>query len=86
MTQFRGHKTGFNRTGSNSCVPMEDGMSTKFTGRGALPKGKMKVPGGLNDIEGGNRRLAKTRVGDGGGSGSSFRGTNAFSKGGGKRK
>lgn len=81
MTTFKGHKTAFNRTGSNECVPMEDGMSTKFTGRGAFPKGKMSVPKGLNDIEGGNRRMAKAKVGDGGGSGTTFRGTNAFSKG-----
>lgn len=85
MTKFTGHRTGFNRTGSNACDPMPDGVATKFTGRGAFPKGKMRVDAGLNDIDDGNRRMAKVKVGNGGGSGTTHRGTNAFNKGG-KRK
>ena len=83
MTRFCGHKTGFNPSGENDTVPMPEGDKTKYSGRGAFPRGKMQVPKGLGDIEGGNRRLSKSRVGDGG-MRSSVRGDNAFSRG--KRK
>lgn len=80
-TQFRGHKTGFNRGGNNDCVPDADGQTTNFRGRGALPNGKLqRTPGIADATAGGNRRLAKSKVGDGGGSGTKFKGVNAFSK------
>lgn len=86
MTTFKGHKTGFNPSGSNADVPNPSGPpKTKFTGRGALPKGGLKnYPGAVADISGGNRRTAKVAHGDGGGSSTSHSGTNAFTKG--KRK
>lgn len=81
MTTFKGHKTGFNRSGSNACVPDEDGQTTNFCGRGALPNGKLqRTPGVINGTAAGNRRLAKSGVGDGGGSATKFKGVNAFSK------
>jgi len=55
---------------------------TKFGGRGGFPKGKLqRYPSAVADISGGNRRLSKSNHGDGGGSSTSMRGTNAFSKG-----
>jgi hypothetical protein len=85
MTKFCGHKTGFNPSGSNDVAPNESGPpSTVFSGRGALPKGKLKnYPSGAADISGSNRRVAKANVGTGGAS-TPFRGRNAFSKGKGK--
>jgi hypothetical protein len=82
-TRYCGLKNGFNRTGDNDVTPMLEGASTKYMGRGALPK-KLMVPNGFAEIDDGNRRLAKSRGGDGGGMGTSMRGTNAFTKG--KRK
>lgn len=56
--------------------------STNYGGRGGLPAGKLKrYPSAVADIESGNRRLAKSNHGAGGDSGTSMRGTNAFSKG-----
>lgn len=80
MTTFKGHKTGFNPTGSNECSPNEMGPpKTKFCGRGALPDGPLKrYPGAVADIDGGNRRLSKANHGDGGGSGTSFKSNTAF--------
>lgn len=80
MTKFKGHKTGFNRTGSNSCTPNESGPpSTKFKGRPAVPAGPLKrYPGGAANITDGNRRLAQSKVGDGGGSGTNFKTHTAF--------
>lgn len=79
MTTFRGHKTGFNKTGKNDCVPNEAGPpATKFTGRGAAPNTMKLYPGGVANISDGNRRLAKTKHGDGGGSGTSFSTLTAF--------
>ena len=65
MTRFRGLKTGFNPSGSNKCVPNMDGPpATKFSGRPAVPAGPLKhYPGGAAAIDGGNRRLAKSKVG-----------------------
>lgn len=55
---------------------------TKYNGRGGMPEGKLKrYPSEVAETGGGNRRLAKSNHGDGGGSGTSIRGTNAFSKG-----
>ena len=80
MTRFRGIKNGFNPSGSNKCVPNPDGPpTTKFGGRPAVPAGPLKrYPGGAASIDGGNRRLAKTQVGEGGGSGTTFRTHTAF--------
>ena len=84
MTKFRGIKTGFNPSGSNDCVPNPDGPpKTKFVGRGGLPEGGLKrYPGEVAEISGGNRRMAKSKHGDGGGSGTRFSGNTAFDRGG----
>jgi hypothetical protein len=86
VTRFKGLKTGFNKTGSNDCCPNMNGPpATKFGGRPAVPAGPLKrYPGATADISGGNRRLAKSNHGDGGGSGTSFSttGGNAFGRGG----
>lgn len=76
-TRFRGHKTGFNKTGSNECVPNEMGPpDTKFGGRGGVPEGPLKrFPGAVADTSGGNRRLAKSRHGEGDGSGTRYSGS-----------
>lgn len=85
MTAFKGKKTGFNPTGNNACVPNEMGPpKTKFGGRPAVPAGPLKrYPGAVADTGTGNRRLAKSAHGDGGGSGTSFSttGGNAFGRG-----
>lgn len=83
MSRFKGHKNGFNKTGSNDCLPNPDGPpTTKFKGRSALPSGPLKhYPGAVADISGGNRRLAKSKHGDGGGSSTSFNSRTAFGRG-----
>lgn len=85
MTRFKGLKTGFNKTGSNDCVPNPSGPpATKFMGRGGLPEGQLKhYPGAVADTSTGNRRLSKSNHGDGGGSGTNFSttGGNAFGRG-----
>ncbi len=49
--------------------------------------GKLKrYPGAVADTSAGNRRLAKSNHGDGGSSGTTQRGTNAFTKGGSRGK
>lgn len=75
MTTFKGHKTGFNKSGSNKCVPNEMGPpATKFGGRPAVPAGALKrYPGATADISSGNRRLAKAKHGDGSGDGVSYK-------------
>ena len=82
MTTFKGMKTGFNKTGSNECCPNFMGPpDTKFTGRGGVPEGPLKrYPGAVAETSGGNRRLAKSNHGDGGGSGTRFSGNTAFDK------
>jgi hypothetical protein len=82
-TRFRGKKTGFNKMGSNDCCPNEMGPpTTKFLGRGGLPEGPLKhYPGAVADTSMGNRRLAKSNHGDGGGSSTRFSGNTAFDKG-----
>lgn len=84
-TKFCGHKTGFNKTGNNDCVPNEMGPpATKFTGRPAMPAGPLKrYPGAVADVGMGNRRLSKAAHGDGAGSGVNFKTQTAF---GGKSK
>lgn len=85
MTKFCGHKTGFNPSGENTVTPNESGPpKTKFTGRGGVPDGPLKYyPSGVGEISDGNRRLAKHKHGDGGGSGTRFdtTGGNAFGRG-----
>lgn len=85
MTRFKGRKTGFNKTGSNDCCPNEMGPpATKFGGRPAVPKGPLKrFPGEVANTSAGNRRLAKSTHGDGGGDGVTFSttGGNAFGRG-----
>jgi len=83
-TTFKGHKTGFNPTGSNDCAPNAMGApATKFGGRPAVPAGPLKrYPGAAADISSGNRRLAKAKHGDGGGDGVAFTGApNGFKRG-----
>lgn len=83
MTTFKGMKTGFNKSGNNTCCPNMSGPpATKFGGRPAVPAGPLKrYPSGAADTSNGNRRLSKSGVGDGGGSGTSFSTTTAFGKG-----
>lgn len=84
MTKFKGFKTGFNKSGSNNCDPNPSGPpATRFSGRG-LPEGSLKhYPGGVANISDGNRRLAKSNHGDGGGSGTRYSGRRtAFNKSG----
>lgn len=83
MTKFKGHKTGFNPSGNNTCVPNEMGPpKTKFSGRPAVPAGPLKrFPGAVAEAGMGNRRLAKTKHGDGMGSGTNFSTTTAFGRG-----
>jgi hypothetical protein len=84
MTTFKGHKTGFKPGKTNACVPNASGPpATKFKGRGGLPEGPLKrYPGGATAIDNGNRRLAKSNVGDGAGSGTTFNSRTAFGRGG----
>jgi hypothetical protein len=79
-TSFCGHKTGFNPTGENTCDPNELGPpKTKFGGRPAVPAGPLKhYPGATADISSGNRRLAKSKHGEGEACGTVFKGTSAF--------
>src|ERR1700733_13626208 len=80
MSTFRGHKTGFNPSGSNDCNPNEFGPpKTKFGGRPAVPAGPLKrYPGAVADVSSGNRRAAKAQHGEGESSGTVFRGSSAF--------
>lgn len=83
MTKFKGHKTGFNPSGSNDVTPNREGPpKTKFVGRGGLPEGGLKrYPGITEDVSAGNRRLARSKHGDGGGSGVVFNGSpNGFKR------
>ncbi len=83
-TKFCGHKTGFNPSGDNDTTPNPSGPpKTKFGGRPAVPAGPLKrYPSGVASISDGNRRLAKSKHGEGGGSGTRFSGRTAFSKSG----
>lgn len=84
-TKYKGQKTGFNKTGSNDVTPNFSGPpATKFMGRGGVPEGQLKpYPGGVANISDGNRRLAKSNHGDGGGTPTTFSttGGNAFGRG-----
>ena len=79
-TRFCGHKTGFNPMGENTTTPnMMGPPKTTFGGRPAVPAGPLKrYPGAVADIEGGNRRLAKSKHGEGESSGTVFRGPGGF--------
>lgn len=83
MTMFKGLKTGFNPKGSNDAVPNPMGPpTTKFMGRGGVPEGPLKrYPGAVADTSMGNRRLSKSKHGDGAGSGTRYSGDTAFSRG-----
>jgi hypothetical protein len=77
MTTFKGFNAFGDSAGDSLSAP-----KTEWKGRGVLPKGKLKrYPGEAANISNGNRRLAKAKHGAGGGSGTSHRGTNAFTKG-----
>lgn len=73
--------SGVNGFGNSSGDSISENC-TNYGGRSGIPKGKLKrYPSAVADISGGNRRLSKSNHGDGGSSGTSMRGTNAFSKG-----
>jgi hypothetical protein len=76
MTTFKNCVNAFGNNAGDSL----DANPTTWKGRGVLPKGKVKIPSGLGNISSGNRRLAKAKVGTGGSS-TSVRGQNAFTKG-----
>ncbi len=77
MTTYRG-VNGFGNNAGDSITE----NCTNYGGRGGMPSGKLKrYPSAVADISGGNRRLSKSNTGDGGGSGTTIRGTNAFTKG-----
>jgi|KBSMisStaDraftv2_1062788.scaffolds.fasta_scaffold2945607_1 hypothetical protein len=79
MTTFKNSVNAF----GNSAGDDLSKNSTEWCGRGVLPKGKLKrYPSAVANISSGNRRLAKAKHGDGGGSGTTVRGQNAFTKGG----
>lgn len=86
MTTFKGHKTGFKPGDSNDCTPNFMGPpATKFGGRPAVPAGPLKrFPGPVANADVGNRRLAKAKHGEDGGSGTNFcsTGGNGFANGG----
>ena len=86
MSTFKGRTTGFNPSGSNDCDPNPMGPpKTKFSGRGAVPEGPLKhFPGQAVNISMSNRRNAKSKMGDGGGSSTTFSGRTAFNRGGSK--
>lgn len=70
--------------GTGALLPNEMGPpKTKFGGRPAVPAGPLKrYPGVTADIDGGNRRLAKSNHGEGEGSGTRYCGSpNAFQRG-----
>lgn len=78
MTKFINHLNAFGDSAGDSM----SAHGTKYYGRGSMPKGKLqRYPGEVANISTGNRRLAKSKYGTGGGSGTSTRGQNAFSKG-----
>ena len=79
MTKFVNKVNAFGSDAGDSLTNNE----TEWRGRGVFPSGKLKrYPGEAANISTGNRRLGKAKHGDGGGSGTSFSGHNAFSKGG----
>lgn len=80
MTTFKGRTTAFNPSGNNDCNPNPMGPpKTKFGGRPAVPAGPLKrYPGGAADTGTSNRRNAKSKMGDGGGSGTSYTGRSPF--------
>jgi hypothetical protein len=82
MTTFKNKVNAFGSSAGDSM----SANPTKWHGCSSvgMPKGKLgRYPGAAGAISDGNRRLAKSKHGDGGGSGTTFRkGMNAFSKGG----
>jgi len=84
-TKYKGNKIGFNKSGSNDVTPnMVGPPATKFMGRGGVPEGPLKhFPGAVAQTSNGNRRLSKSGVGAGDGSGTKFctTGGNGFGRG-----
>jgi len=81
MTKFKNTVNAF----GNSAGDDMSKNSTTWKGHASvgMPKGKLnRYPGPTGEISGGNRRLSKAKYGAGGGSGTSVRGQNAFTKGG----
>ena len=77
MTTFKNSVNAFGNSSGDSLAE----NCTNYGGKVGMPKGKLKrYPSAVGDISNGNRRLAKSNHGDGGGSGVSMKGTNAFSK------
>jgi hypothetical protein len=82
MTTFKNKVNAFGSSAGDSM----SANPTKWRGCPSVgfPKGKLSnYPGEAAAISTGNRRLAKAKLGTGGGGGTTFRkGVNAFSKGG----
>lgn len=79
MTKFRNTINAF---GDSAGDDMEKHVTVWRGLEPGMPLGKLKrYPGEAANISGGNRRLAKAKLGDGGGSGTHFCGKNAFSRG-----
>jgi undecaprenyl pyrophosphate synthase len=77
MTTYKGIN-GFGNSPGDSITE----NSTEWYGKVGMPKGKLsRYPSAVADISSGNRRLAKSKHGSGGGSGTAMKGVNAFSKG-----
>lgn len=70
MTKFGGRKTAFNNGGG----------ATKFKGRSGFGPMTRNADAAAN-ISGDNRRVSKSNLGDGGGSGTRFSTRTAFGKG-----
>jgi hypothetical protein len=77
MTTYKG-VNGFGNSSGDSITENK----TEWYGKVGFPKGKLnRYPSAVADISSGNRRLAKSNHGSGGGDGVTTRGVNAFSKG-----
>ncbi len=77
MTTFKNKVNAFGDSAGDSLAE----NCTNWGGKVGMPKGKLKrYPSAVADISGGNRRMAKSAHGEGGGSGVSTKGVNAFSK------
>jgi hypothetical protein len=80
MTTFKNQVNAF---GNSAGDDMEKHITRWSGSEPGMPLGKLKRYPTL-DVSSGNRRLARAKYGDGGGSGTSFCGKNAFTKGKGK--
>jgi len=78
MTTFKNKVNAFGDSAGDSLAE----NCTNWSGKVGMPKGKLsRYPSAVADISGGNRRLAKSKHGGGGGMSTSMKGVNAFSKG-----